>query len=175
MRTRSGRTRTVSRITKALVGDEVYLCADVMDIPDGTDARIKIIEKDADGQDDDVATLTATMSGGKIECAWKVVYMEDNDDSNSEQERAEKGYTLPEYAFTVECGGVTSEESGQLDVRGWVNVKFNDNDYKLLKDCKFYIYSDDWESGDVEFKDNVLNFNELPFLTNKKWNLGVRF
>ncbi len=28
----------------------------------------------------------------------------------------EKGYTLPEYAFTVECDGVESEESGQLDV-----------------------------------------------------------
>ena len=103
-------------ITKALVGDEVTLCADVTDIPDGTGAKIKIVEKDADGEDDDVATLTATVSGGRIECVWKVVYMEDDDDADSEQEKAEKGYTLPEYAFAVECAGVTSEESGQLDV-----------------------------------------------------------
>ena len=109
-------------ITKALVGDEVTLCADVTDIPDGTGAKIKIVEKDADG-DDDVATLTAKVSGGKIECAWKVVYMEDDDDADSEQEKTEKGYTLPEYAFTVECGGATSEESGQLDVRGWIKVQ----------------------------------------------------
>ena len=60
-------------ITKALVGDEVALCADVQDIPDGTGARIKIVEKDADGQDDDVATLTTNVSNGKIECIWKVV------------------------------------------------------------------------------------------------------
>ena len=46
-------------ITKALVGDEVTLCADVQDIPDGTSAKIKIVEKDADGDDDDVASLTA--------------------------------------------------------------------------------------------------------------------
>ena len=52
-------------ITKALVGDEVLLCAEVQDIPDGTSAKIKIVEKDADGNDDDVATLTATVSGGK--------------------------------------------------------------------------------------------------------------
>ncbi len=95
---------------------------DEQDIPDGTDARIKVVEKDADGNDDDVATLTAKVSGGRIECAWKIVYMEDDDDADSEQEKAEKGYTLPEYAFTVECGGVTSEESGQLDVRGGIKA-----------------------------------------------------
>lgn len=61
-------------LTKALVGDEVTLCADVQDIPDGTGAKIKIVEKDAD----------------------------------SEQEKEEKGYTLPEYAFTVECGSTTT-------------------------------------------------------------------
>lgn len=30
----------------------------------------------------------------------------DEDDADSRRELAEKGYTLPEYAFTVECGGV---------------------------------------------------------------------
>jgi len=56
----------------------------------------------------------------KIRRKWKVVYTEDNDDTDSRQELEEKGYTLPEYAFTVECDGVESEESGQLDVRGWI-------------------------------------------------------
>ncbi len=105
-------------ITKAFVGDEVLLCAEVQDIADGASAKIKVVEKDADGNDDDVTTLTATVSGSKIECKWKVVYMEDDDDADSEQEKAEKGYTLPEYAFTVECDGATSGESGQLDVMG---------------------------------------------------------
>ena len=43
--------------------------------------------------------------------------MEDNDDTESQKEMEEKGYTLPEYAFTVECDGVESEESGQLDIK----------------------------------------------------------
>ena len=58
-------------ITKALVGDEVYLCADITDIADGAAATIKIVEKDADGTDDPVATLSAVVSGGKIKCQWQ--------------------------------------------------------------------------------------------------------
>ena len=103
-------------ITKALVGDEVFLCADVTDIADGATAKINIVEKDDDGNDDFVTELSASVNSGKIRCKWKVVYTEDTDDTESQKEMEEKGYTLPEYAFTVECDGVESEESGQLDV-----------------------------------------------------------
>ncbi|AEB13244.1 MULTISPECIES: hypothetical protein [Treponema] len=102
-------------ITKALVGDEVYLCADVTDIADGATAKINIVEKD--GDDDFVAELSTSVQEGKIRCDWKVIYTEDNDDTDSQKELEEKGYTLPEYAFTAECDGIESEESGQLDVR----------------------------------------------------------
>ena len=50
------------------IGDEVYLCADVTDIADGATATIKIVEKDADGKDDPVTTLSAVVSGGRIKC-----------------------------------------------------------------------------------------------------------
>ena len=107
-------------ITKALVDDEVLICADTSGIADGTSVKIKIVEKDDDDNDDDVATISGTVKGGKIECKWKVIYTADDDDSNSQQEMKEKGYTLPEYAFIVECDGIVSEESGQLDVMGWI-------------------------------------------------------
>ena len=103
-------------ITKALVGDEVFLCADVTDIADGATAKINIVEKDDDGNDDFVAELSTSVQEGKIRRKWKVIYTEDTDDTESQKEMEEKGYTLPEYAFTVECDGVESEESGQLDV-----------------------------------------------------------
>ena len=48
-------------ITKALVGDEVFLCADVTDIADGATAKINIVEKDGDGNDDFVAELGAAV------------------------------------------------------------------------------------------------------------------
>ena len=113
-------------ITKALVGDEVTLCADTHNIADGTSATIKIVEKDADGNDDDIVTLSAKVQNKKIECTWKVVYTADDDDADSKQEQEEKGYTLPEYAFTVECDGEKSTESGQLDVMGWIKTQFKD-------------------------------------------------
>ena len=102
------------------------MCADTHNIADGTSATIKIVEKDDDGNDDEVATLKTTVQNNKIECAWKVVYTADDDDADSKQEQEEKGYTLPEYAFTVECDGEKSTESGQLDVMGWIKTQFKD-------------------------------------------------
>ena len=92
------------------------MCADTHNIADGTSATIKIVEKDDDGNDDEVESPNTKIQNGKIKCKWKVVYMEDNDDTESQQEMEENGYTLPEYAFTVECDGEKSTESGQLDV-----------------------------------------------------------
>ena len=98
-------------------GDEVYLCADITDIAEGATATIKIVEKDADGKDDNVATLSASVSDGRIKCQWQVTYTADEDDADSQKELAEKGYTLPEYAFVVECGGATSGESRHMKVK----------------------------------------------------------
>ena len=97
-------------------GDEIYLC-DITDIADGATATIKIVEKDADGTDEPVATLSAVVSGGRIKCWWQVQYTTDEDDADSQKELAEKGYTLPEYAFVVECGGATSRESRAMKVK----------------------------------------------------------
>ena len=131
-------------ITKAVVGDEVYLCADVTDIADGATATIKIVEKDDDGNDDEVETPNAKVQDGKIRCDWKVIYTEDNDDTESQKELEEKGYTLPEYAFTVECNGVESGESSQLDVLGWIRTQFKDKRTgKPIANRKFRVYSFD--------------------------------
>ena len=131
-------------ITKALVGYEVFLCADVTDIDDGATATIRIVEKDDDGNDDDLTVLTDKVQDGKIRCDWKVVYMEDNDDTESQKEIEEKGYTLPEYAFTVECDGVESDESPQLDVMGWIKTQFRDRRTgKLIANRKYTIYLSD--------------------------------
>ena len=131
-------------ITKALVGDEVYLCADITDIADGATATIKIVEKDADGTDDPLTTLSAVVSGDRIKCQWQVTYTADEDDADSQKELAEKGYTLPEYAFVVECGGATSGESGVLEVRGWIKTQFKDEKTgKPISNHKYTIYLSD--------------------------------
>ena len=129
-------------ITKALVGDEVYLCADVRDIADGTTAKIKIVEKDDDGNDDEVESPNTKIQNGKIKCKWKVVYMEDNDDTESQQEMEEKGYTLPEYAFTIECDGEKSTESGQLDIKDEIEISVSNFEKLKGKTLKLF-----WKDG----------------------------
>ena len=129
-------------ITKALVGDEVYLCADVTDIDDGKSATIKIVEKDDDGNDDDIDSVSGKVQDGKIKGRWKVKYTEDNDDTESQKEMEEKGYTLPEYAFTVECDGVESEESGQLDIKDEIVLTVKNFDELKGKTLKLV-----WQDG----------------------------
>ena len=150
-------------LTKALVGAEVYLCADVTDIADGASAKIKIVEKDNDGNDDFVAELGATVQEGKIRCKWKVVYMADDDDTASQQELEEKGYTLPKYAFTVECSGVESEEAGQLDVRGWIKKQLKDRKTgTILSNTKYTIYLlDGSEIKGISDNDGILYLDNL--------------
>ena len=84
--------------------------------------------------------MSTSVQKGKIRRKWKVVYTEDDDDTDSQQELEEKGYTLPEYAFTVESDGVESEESGQLDVRGWIKTQYVDKSGKPLENKNYVIY-----------------------------------
>ena len=138
----AGKTQTATQSPKPLSGDEVTLCADTHNIADGTSATIKIVEKDADGNDDNVATLNATVQNNKIECTWKVVYTADDDDTDSKQEKKEKGYTLPEYAFTVECDGVEREESPQLDIKDEIEITVSNFEKLKGKTLKLF-----WKDG----------------------------
>ena len=149
-------------INKALVGDEVLICADTSGIADGTSVKIKIVEKDDDGKDDDVATISGTVKGEKIECKWKVIYTADEDDSNSQQEMKEKGYTLPEYAFIVECDGIVSEESGQLDVYADFVAKLSLNG-KILRHYPYILKLADGSCRKgATNSDGYIIENELP-------------
>ena len=164
-------------ITKALVGDEVYLCADVTDIDDGATTTIKIIEKDDDGNNDDIESVSGKVQDSKIKAKWKVIYTEDDDDSNSQQEKEEKGYTLPEYAFSVECDGVESDESGQLDVMGWIKTQIIDRrskepvpnrDYTIYKTDGSTIKGKTDKEGYVYIKD--LKIGEYRILVRGAYN-----
>ena len=150
-------------ITKALVGDEVYLCAEITDIDDCKSAKLKIVEKDDEGEDDDIDSVSGKVQDSKIKCKWKVKYTADDDDSNSKQEKEEKGYTLPEYAFTVECDGVESDESGQLDVMGWIKTQFKDKKTgKILANTKYTIFLlDGREIKGVSDNDGIVYLDNL--------------
>ena len=134
---------------------------------------IKIVEKDDDGNDDEVESPNTKIQNGKIKCKWKVVYMEDNDDTESQQEMEEKGYTLPEYAFTVECGGEKSAESGQLDVRGFMKVRLVDRiSQEPLKNRNYVIYFDSITKDKIiqegkSDSDGCIEINEINYISFK--------
>ena len=75
----------------------------------------------------------------------------------------EKGYTLPEYAFTVECDGVKSEESGQLDVMGWIKKQFKyKKTGKPLANMNFTIYLlDGSEINGTTDSDGIVDVKDL--------------
>jgi phosphoribosylformylglycinamidine (FGAM) synthase PurS component len=113
-------------VREALVGDEVDLVCEVKDINNGEKVKLTVWEHDEDNEHDHVADLTGVVENGKVAIKWKVVYTEDNDDSTSGKEMAEKGYTLPEYHFVAEYDGVENEESSILLVYGWGNTLLSD-------------------------------------------------
>ncbi|MGN0730247.1 hypothetical protein [Treponema sp.] len=117
-------------------GTKLTLYAETSGFLEGTPVKIKISEQDAD-ENDEVEILFSQVRGNKIECAWTVIYMEDDDDFDSAHELEEKGFTMPEYIFTMECGGIKSEESKLLLLKeiGFVfgAVKNNTKDYIALK------------------------------------------
>ena len=103
-----------------------------------------IVLTDDERNDEEVETPNAKVQDGKILYKWKVLYTEDNDDSNSQQEKDEKGYTLPEYVFTVDCDGVERDESAKLDVMGGLKVQLKDkNANTLFKNAKVSLKMND--------------------------------
>lgn len=149
-------------ITKALVGDEVYLCADVTDIDDGATATIKIVEKDDEGEDDDIESVSGKVQDSKIKCKWKVKYTADDDDTESQKEMDEKGYTLPEYAFTVECDGGESDKSDQMDIYAKFIRKITLNGKPLRsRPCKILL-ADGNEKLITTDEDGFIIIDEIP-------------
>jgi hypothetical protein len=127
------------------------LCFDVRNINNGERVKVTVWEHDEDNEHDHVADLEGTVENGKIAINWKVVYTEDNDDSTSGKELAEKGYTLPEYHFVAEYDGVKSEESPVLEVKGWIKgiLKHKDTGKILANKRYTMILSDGTERDGI--------------------------
>jgi phage protein D len=108
-------------IREALVDDEVTLNFDVRNINNGEKVEVGIWEHDDDQEHDHVKDVRGEVQNGQVEIKWKVEYTDDNDDSTSGKELAEKGYTLPEYHFVAKYGRVKSEAGPVLKVKGWTD------------------------------------------------------
>ena len=115
-------------IEKSHVGDKLKLTADCSQMGSMKSVNMKIYEKDTTTPDDFIEEIKGKVIGGnKVEAAWEMKYVEDNDDEDSEQEMREKGYTLPEYYFTIETvnGKHKSDKSGILKTQDYIAIKMD--------------------------------------------------
>jgi hypothetical protein len=88
-----------------------------------------------------VEDLSGTVENGKVAVKWKVAYTEDNDDSTSGKEMAEKGYTLPEYHFAAEYDGTESGPEPVLEVKDWAKLTLKDEEAgEILGNKKYTVY-----------------------------------
>jgi hypothetical protein len=159
-------------VKDALVDDEVSLCFDVRNINNGEQVKVMIWEHDEDNEHDHVADLEGTVENGQVKKTWKVVYTEDNDDSTSGKELAEKGYTLPEYHFVAEYDGQESGESPVMEVKGWVKIKLNKHQQNVLSKYTFKLSTENFDHVfNINIDDKEVFIGNLPI--SPIWQIGV--
>lgn len=126
-------------INKAMVGDEITLSASAKNVEKGSSVTIKIYEKDYDNPDDFIDEVSGSFKDGKVTGKWIFEYNEDTDDVNSEEEQKEKGYTKPEYVFTVENsdGTVVSKKGPIIEMIDWIECYILDYEGKALADKQY--------------------------------------
>ncbi len=142
-------------VTKAKLDDEVKMIIEFNEIEDGEKVKVTLYEKDYDGSDDEIEGGRfgeLEIKDGKIEIDWKVIYVSDDDDINSDDEMKKLGYTMPEYIFVAESqkyGFVV--ESPVLEFSGWIKQKLiNEFTDEPMKNVKYTIHFPDGSTKEGE-------------------------
>jgi hypothetical protein len=91
-------------------GQVVHL---LVDAAEGGDVTFDVLEHDAGGEDDPVATLVAPVRGGVAKATWHVPFVDDADDAPTALDR-ETGFDLPEFVFVARRGAAVARCDAQL-------------------------------------------------------------
>ncbi len=119
---------------EARVGTEVGLRVDAA-LDEGAEVTFRIREHDADGADDDVATVSGRVEGGVATARWTFAEVDDSDDVATADE-VEGGYTAPEFVFEASEPGGARDASGVLQFQHWFELKVRDHDGELAADVE---------------------------------------
>ncbi|MDR2941609.1 MAG: hypothetical protein LBV17_03355, partial [Treponema sp.] len=112
---------------------------------------------------------------GEVEIPWKVEYHEDNDDSSSAREIEEQGWTVPEYFFVVEYGGVKSIESKLLYTRDWIHKRLIDESTdEALANIKYTLFLSDGSTikGTTDENGYMENIHVIKFVSSIEISIG---
>ncbi len=135
-------------VPEARRGDIVTLSATVKGAPDKTEAKVYIMEYDADGGHDKIAELKATVDQNKLELKWEYEYFEDTDEvpTQEEMQRYGKSYSPPEYFFVVEVMGLKfgkKQESKLLLFKDYVDIVLTTQSGTPIPDEDYVLYMPD--------------------------------
>jgi hypothetical protein len=106
---------------KAMIDDDVTLFCEVKNIDEGETVKFKIFEQ-GKNKDDAIDNAEGEVKDGKGQAPWKIEYKED-ENSNTAEEIEEQGWTIPDYYFVAEYGGVESVQSNELKVKERITHK----------------------------------------------------
>ena len=147
----------------------VTMSAKVKNVPDGTDAIVKIYEFDRDGAHDLITEINATIEGGKIKVEWEYQYFEDTDEIVTEQELQQygKSYNPPEYFFTITIEGQefgkSDQASGLLRFKDWIELIGFDDQGNPAGGQKYKIFLADGSKKEGKLDDNgLVRLDDIP-------------
>ncbi len=150
-------------------GELVALSAKVKNIPDATDAVVKIYEFDRDGACDLITEMISTVENGKIKVEWEYQYFEDTDEIATEQERQQygKGYNPPEYFFTITIEGQefgkSDQASGLLQFKDWIELIGFDDQGNPAGGQKYKIFLADGSTKEGKLDDTgLVRLDDIP-------------
>ena len=112
-------------IAEALVDDEVSLFCEVKNIADGEKVRFSIFEQ-SESKDDPIAEVEGEVKNGEVEVPWEVMY-KGGEGSNCAEELEEQGWTVPDYFFVAEYGGVESPQGKVLEISNIIHKRLVDD------------------------------------------------
>lgn len=88
---------------RARFDDPVQLLVDAPGLPDGAWVTFDVLEHDADGVHDPVASLEGRVREGRVEVGWHLPRVADDDDAPTETDLA-AGFAAPELFFVARHG-----------------------------------------------------------------------
>lgn len=149
-------------------GDIVRLTADAQNVPEGTEAMIRIYEYDRDGAHDFISQFQCRVKNRKIEADWAYEFHEDTDDipTDEEAKTANRSYNPPEYFWVIDVHGKkfgARQESGLLRFKDWIEIELKDVNGNPVTDIDYKLYLPDGSQREGHLDDNgVVKEKDIP-------------
>jgi hypothetical protein len=150
-------------------GDAVTCTVEIESgVEDDTDAVIRIMEYDQDGNHDLILKINTVVENQKIEATWDFNYYKNvnNIPTQAELEPVGKSYAPPKYFFVFDVNGIRvgeGQESGLLEFRDEIKLCLADTNGEPIANEELDIYLADGkvltgtldENGEASFEDTA--------------------